>query len=73
MLFVTNEHDQVAYLFAVKCGDIEMIEYTSNGGELSQHRDIFGRNAVFFSVFSLSSVMKFFQGENSIDSIPLNG
>lgn len=62
MLYVTNDLEQVPYLFAVKCGDGAMMEYTSDEGKLEHFRDILGRTAVYFAAFNVESTKLMFTG-----------
>ena len=62
LLYITNDLEQPPYLFAVKCGDRHLMEYTSDSGNLEHFRDGLGRNAVYFSIFSTESARKLFSG-----------
>lgn len=65
ILYVTNELDQIPYLFSVKCGDQNMMNFTSNDGQLETFKDSMGRNAVFFSIFSFEASKLLFSGNNT--------
>jgi len=62
VLYLTNDAEQVPYLLAVKCGDERMMKLTIDGGKLENYEDKYGRNAVYFSVFSHQSAIVLFRG-----------
>jgi len=73
MLYLTNELEQVPYLFAVKCGDDAMMEYASDSGRLDDFRDSFGRTAVYFAAFNVESTKRMFTGSAWYTTLDYSG